>query len=239
MFGTWRVDPETEKLENLRRAYDPITARSSQHQACDRCHEKKASLLSFVGEKEGCDRCAGGDHKCEYTRSGSHSSRRGKMGSRHSANSPSGGRETSASPSSRGSSRRGRSSKSESGHGSSHRTHAPAAAVSTQGGHSLSAMSLADHPMASQVDAYGMGTLYPGVYNPSSSSQLDGPQQDATGAYQNGWATGDATMPTTTGVYPALLTMTDQMYAASGDYQYQYQEDYEGFQNMDPRYWPQ
>jgi hypothetical protein len=41
MFGTWKYDPETDEVQNLRRAYDPITARSSQHQACNRCHEKK------------------------------------------------------------------------------------------------------------------------------------------------------------------------------------------------------
>jgi hypothetical protein len=41
MFGTWKYDPETDEVQNLRRAFDPITARSSQHQACDRCHEKK------------------------------------------------------------------------------------------------------------------------------------------------------------------------------------------------------
>ncbi|KND94583.1 hypothetical protein TOPH_00815 [Tolypocladium ophioglossoides CBS 100239] len=225
MFGTWRVDPETEKLENLRRAYDPITARSSQHQACDRCHEKK---LKCSGEKEGCDRCAASRHKCEYTRSGSQSSRKGKKSSRHSTDSPSGGRETSGSPSSRGTSHGGQSSKSKGGHGSSHRTHAPAAAVLTQGGHS--------------VNAYGMDTLYPSVYDSPLTSHLDNHQQDAAGAYQHGWTTGEATMhtATTTSVNPALLT-ADQMHAASGDYQYhyQYQDDYEGFQNIDPQYWPQ
>ena len=41
MFGTWKYDPETDQVQNLRRAFDPVTARSSQHQACNRCHLKK------------------------------------------------------------------------------------------------------------------------------------------------------------------------------------------------------
>lgn len=197
--------------------------------------------LKCSGEKAGCDRCAASRHKCEYTRSGSHSSRKGKKSSRHSADNPSDARETSGSPSSRGSSHRGQSSKSKSGHGSGHRTHAPAAAVSTQG-HSAALLSQADYPMASQADAYGMSTLYSGVYDPSSVSQFDNLQHhDAAGAYQHVWTTGDATThtATTTGVNPTLLTTTDQMYAASGNYQYQYQEDYGEYQSMDPRYWPQ
>jgi len=46
MFGTWKYDPETDQMRNLRRAYDPITARSWQHQACNRCHEKKVRSAS-------------------------------------------------------------------------------------------------------------------------------------------------------------------------------------------------
>ncbi|PNY23826.1 Uncharacterized protein TCAP_06233 [Tolypocladium capitatum] len=219
MFGTWRVDPETEKLENLRRAYDPITARSSQHQACDRCHEKK---LKCSGERDGCDRCAASSHKCEYTRSGAHSSRKAKRSSKHPTDGPSGGRETSGSPGGRDSWHRGRPSKSKSGHGSSHRTHAPAAAAS------------------SPADAYGMDTLCPGVYDSSALSYFDNLQHDAAGAAQYGWTTGDVAMhTTTTGVNPALLTKTNQTYAASGDYQSRSREDYAGFQSVDPRYWPQ
>ena len=45
MFGTWKYDPETDEVQNLRQAFDPITARSSQHQACDRCHEKKVRCI--------------------------------------------------------------------------------------------------------------------------------------------------------------------------------------------------
>ncbi|RCI16369.1 hypothetical protein L249_3148 [Ophiocordyceps polyrhachis-furcata BCC 54312] len=60
-------------MQNLRRAYDPITARSNLHQACDRCHEKK---LKCSGDKEGCDRCATSGHPCKYKRPRSRSSRK-------------------------------------------------------------------------------------------------------------------------------------------------------------------
>lgn len=78
MFGTWKYDPETAEVQNLRKAFDPITARSSQHQACDRCHEKK---LKCSGEKDGCERCVVNELGCEYTRTGSKGSRRGKKSS--------------------------------------------------------------------------------------------------------------------------------------------------------------
>lgn len=45
MFNTWKYDPETDEVQSLRQAFDPISARSSQHQACDRCHEKKVKSL--------------------------------------------------------------------------------------------------------------------------------------------------------------------------------------------------
>ncbi|RDA94678.1 hypothetical protein CP533_2452 [Ophiocordyceps camponoti-saundersi (nom. inval.)] len=73
MFGTWRYDPETDEVHNLRRAYDPITARSNLHQACDRCHEKK---LKCSGDKDGCDRCTTSGHPCKYKRPRSRSSRK-------------------------------------------------------------------------------------------------------------------------------------------------------------------
>lgn len=44
MFGIWKYDHETDEVQNLRQAWDPVTARSSQHQACNRCHEKKVIL---------------------------------------------------------------------------------------------------------------------------------------------------------------------------------------------------
>ncbi|KAH6608217.1 hypothetical protein Trco_004530 [Trichoderma cornu-damae] len=71
MFNTFKYDPETKSVQELRRASDPISARSSQHQACNNCHAKK---LKCSGEKSGCERCVAGQLFCEYTRS---SSRRG------------------------------------------------------------------------------------------------------------------------------------------------------------------
>jgi hypothetical protein len=54
MFNTLKLDRETYEMQNIREAYDPVSARSSSHQACDRCHEKKVrrscpvvSLVSF------------------------------------------------------------------------------------------------------------------------------------------------------------------------------------------------
>lgn len=44
MFGTWKYDPETDEVQSVRNGFDPVTARSSSHQACDRCHEKKVCL---------------------------------------------------------------------------------------------------------------------------------------------------------------------------------------------------
>lgn len=44
MFGTWKYDPETDEVQSVRNGFDPVTARSSSHQACDRCHEKKVHL---------------------------------------------------------------------------------------------------------------------------------------------------------------------------------------------------
>lgn len=41
MFNTLKLDRETYEMQNIREAYDPVSARSSSHQACDRCHEKK------------------------------------------------------------------------------------------------------------------------------------------------------------------------------------------------------
>ncbi|KAM3428539.1 hypothetical protein MY4824_008755 [Beauveria thailandica] len=79
MFATWKYDRDTAEVQNIRLAFDPISARSSQHQACDRCHEKK---LKCSGEKDGCDRCISSAHSCVYNRSEARCSRRGKRGSR-------------------------------------------------------------------------------------------------------------------------------------------------------------
>ncbi|KAF4456441.1 transcription factor [Fusarium austroafricanum] len=73
MFGTWKYDPETDEVQSVRNGFDPVTARSSSHQACDRCHEKK---LRCSGDKNGCERCRSNGLRCEYTRSGSKSSKK-------------------------------------------------------------------------------------------------------------------------------------------------------------------
>ncbi|KAL7926396.1 hypothetical protein ACQKWADRAFT_280171 [Trichoderma austrokoningii] len=66
MFNTFKYDPETNSVQELRRASDPVSARSSQHQACNNCHAKK---LKCSGEKSGCERCIASRLRCEYTRS--------------------------------------------------------------------------------------------------------------------------------------------------------------------------
>ncbi|KAH7257776.1 hypothetical protein BKA59DRAFT_508671 [Fusarium tricinctum] len=107
MFGTWKYDPETDEVQSLRNGFDPVTARSSSHQACDRCHEKK---LRCSGDKNGCERCRTNNLRCDYTRSGSKSSK--KKSPRKSTDDES----PSSSSSRRGGSSSKRSSKSH-GHG--------------------------------------------------------------------------------------------------------------------------
>ncbi|CEJ81781.1 hypothetical protein VHEMI01892 [[Torrubiella] hemipterigena] len=65
MFATWKFDQETSEIQSIRQTYDPVSARSNQHQACDRCHEKK---LKCSGDKSGCNRCVASSFKCEYNR---------------------------------------------------------------------------------------------------------------------------------------------------------------------------
>lgn len=48
MFATWKFNPETKEVQSIRQAFDPETARSSQHQACNRCHEKKVRRLFLL-----------------------------------------------------------------------------------------------------------------------------------------------------------------------------------------------
>ncbi|EFY91097.1 hypothetical protein MAC_02768 [Metarhizium acridum CQMa 102] len=44
MFGTWKYGKGQGQVENLKTSHDYETARSNQHQACNRCHEKKIDL---------------------------------------------------------------------------------------------------------------------------------------------------------------------------------------------------
>ncbi|EFZ03285.1 hypothetical protein X797_004670 [Metarhizium robertsii] len=41
MFGTWKYGRGQGQVENLKTSHDYETARSNQHQACNRCHVKK------------------------------------------------------------------------------------------------------------------------------------------------------------------------------------------------------
>lgn len=46
MFGTWKYNRETQEVQSLPQVFDPVTGRSSQHHACNRCHEKKVDFSS-------------------------------------------------------------------------------------------------------------------------------------------------------------------------------------------------
>ncbi|KAM4060727.1 fungal zn(2)-Cys(6) binuclear cluster domain-containing protein [Hirsutella rhossiliensis] len=242
MFGTWKYDPETDEVQNLRRAYDPITARSSQHQACNRCHEKK---LKCSGDKNGCDRCASSGHVCVYNRPGSRSSRRGKRTSRPSTNSPSGPREGSGSPLSNVSSPLTRHSSKPRSRPSSSQTQTPApTAPLAHAGYEGAMLSEADFAMTSQQHMFDMDTLAQGGYTPSSMSHLFSPQQYAAAdvPHTQDWAAGAQPMPATTGagLDQAYLATTSHMYGAGGDFlPYETYPDFDPYQGMDPRYWSQ
>ncbi|KAF4977723.1 hypothetical protein FZEAL_5817 [Fusarium zealandicum] len=142
MFGTWKYDPETDEVQSLRNGFDPVTARSSSHQACDRCHEKK---LKCSGDKNGCERCRKNSLSCEYTRSGSKSSRKGKSSRK------------SDSPPSSGSRHRGSSSK----HSSKHHGHSSRPPTSTD--ESGGVLSQFDFSMLGPEDGFDLNLLSPGA----------------------------------------------------------------------------
>ncbi|KAF4505888.1 hypothetical protein G6O67_007791 [Ophiocordyceps sinensis] len=239
MFGTWKYDPETDEVQNLRRAYDPITARSSQHQACNRCHEKK---LKCSGDKDGCDRCAGSGQVCVYNRPGSRSSRKGKRTSKPSANSPSGPREGSGSPRSNVSSPLTRHSSKPRSRASSSQAQTPApTAPLTHAGYEATMTSETDFAMTSQQYMFGMDTLAPAGYEQSSMSHMFSPPQSAASPHSQDWAVGAQHMAATSGagLDPAYLTTTSHMYGAGGDFMpYETFSDFD-YQGMDPRYWSQ
>ncbi|KJZ72697.1 hypothetical protein HIM_07889 [Hirsutella minnesotensis 3608] len=232
MFGTWKYDPETDEVQNLRKAYDPITARSSQHQACNRCHEKK---LKCSGEKKGCDRCAGNGHLCEYTRSGSRSSRKSKKTSRPSTTSPPGGRESSGSPCSQ-TSRKTHSPKSRSGP-SSERGRPTTTTPSTG---SRGVVRETDFATASRRENFNMDA-FPEDYSSPTMPHLFPPQQfDA--ASSQGWTAGVHHMQavTTAGIEPSYVATSGPMYDANGNFMsYTAYSDFDNYSSMDPRYWAQ
>ncbi|PHH59236.1 hypothetical protein CDD81_3536 [Ophiocordyceps australis] len=233
MFGTWKYDPETDEVQNLRRAYDPITARSSQHQACNRCHAKK---LKCSGEKQGCDRCSAIGHVCEYTRSSSRSSRRvKKSGSRNSNDGPRGGRDDSVSPPPR----RDQALSSSTG--------IPAATPSLS--------STEDQPknqvsysMESQQTVFDMNALSTAVPQDSAAcpqqpppSMLDS-QQHAMGPYPafapQPWLAGGDDMATTTtsAMDPGYLA---DMYGLGANFQpYDSYHVFDDYSNFEAQYWP-
>ncbi|KAJ4248671.1 hypothetical protein NW762_012508 [Fusarium torreyae] len=140
MFGTWKYDPETDEVQSVRNGFDPVTARSSSHQACDRCHEKK---LRCSGDKNGCERCRTNNLRCEYTRSGSKSSK--KKGHRKSTDDDS----PSSSSSRRGASSSKRSSKH---HGHSSR-------IATSGEETGGVLSQFDFSQLSPEDGFDLNLL--------------------------------------------------------------------------------
>ncbi|RFU81995.1 hypothetical protein TARUN_177 [Trichoderma arundinaceum] len=165
MFNTFKYDPETKSVQELRRASDPISARSSQHQACNNCHAKKCS-----GEKSGCERCIASQLRCEYTRS---SSRRGgrRSGGRNSTDSR-GGSELAAGDSSPGS----QSGKSSRHRSSKHPHHAGASGQSKS-------RSSRDDGYGDALDQFDPSTLGPddGFDLRSLSLESAGDSSDVTG----------------------------------------------------------
>ncbi|KAL6901218.1 hypothetical protein GGI43DRAFT_404292 [Trichoderma evansii] len=151
MFNTFKYDPETNSVQELRRASDPISARSSQHQACNNCHAKK---LKCSGEKSGCERCIASRLRCEYTRSPSR--RGGRRSSGRNSTDSRGGLELASGETSPGS-RSGKSS----GHRSSKHSH--------QGGSSSS-----KYKSRSGDDGYGdaLDRLDPSMLSPDDGFDL-------------------------------------------------------------------
>ncbi|CEJ91295.1 hypothetical protein VHEMI07017 [[Torrubiella] hemipterigena] len=64
MFGTLKYDAGQADLKVVRRDYDPVSAHSRKHQACNRCHSMK---VHCNGDRDGCDRCSARNWKCTYT----------------------------------------------------------------------------------------------------------------------------------------------------------------------------
>ncbi|KAH6977251.1 hypothetical protein BKA56DRAFT_674086 [Ilyonectria sp. MPI-CAGE-AT-0026] len=227
MFGTWKYDPETDEVQSVRNAFDPVTARSSSHQACDRCHEKK---LKCSGDKNGCERCIGNNLRCEYTRSGSKSSRKGKKSSRKSE-------EDSAASGSGSSSRRGGSSSKKSS--SKHHHHSSRTATSSHE-EPEGLLGQFDFSSLSPEDGFDLGLLSPGADQTSGG----------------GYAVPVSSAAALQGTYPQLQMQPGtsdvnyqswdgySAYPAAYDQQQGYAPqdwpgygDYAGQQQQDPRYY--
>ncbi|KEY70346.1 hypothetical protein S7711_06820 [Stachybotrys chartarum IBT 7711] len=231
MFNTWKYDPETDEVQSLRQAFDPISARSSQHQACDRCHEKK---LKCSGEKDGCDRCVAAQKLCEYTRSGTRSSRRGskKPSSRR-------GLEE-ASPS-----RHRRSSR---GHGGSSSRHAASAGPAISSAEESEGMlNTLDFSMLNPDDAFDLTSLSESSAHHAATSGGGSSMAPAYSYHQAHYYQAPHQIDSysqwqppshyvSSGATGASVTATADAAYAHAQTQYQY-HDYH--QQPDPRYWPQ
>ncbi|KAH7153338.1 hypothetical protein EDB81DRAFT_453613 [Dactylonectria macrodidyma] len=231
MFGTWKYDPETDEVQSVRNAFDPVTARSSSHQACDRCHEKK---LKCSGDKNGCERCLGNNLRCEYTRSGSKSSRKGKKSSRKSAEGES------AASGSGSSSRRGDSSSSKKSSSSKHHHHSSRSAAAGYD-EPEGLLGQFDFSSLSPEDGFDLNLLSPGADQTSaggyavpvsSAAALQGAyphmqmqQQGVSNVNYQNWD-GYSAYPT---AYDQQQGYSAQDWGGYGDYSDQ--------QAQDPRYW--
>ncbi|KAL7794212.1 hypothetical protein V8C37DRAFT_72179 [Trichoderma ceciliae] len=248
MFNTFKYDPETKSVQELRRASDPISARSSQHQACNNCHTKK---LKCSGEKSGCGRCIASQLYCEYTRSPSR--RGGRKSSGRNSTDSRGGSELAGGDSSPGS-QSGKSSK----HRSSKHPHygGPSGSGSGSGSSKPKSRSSRDDDYGDALDLLDTSTLGPddafdlrslslesggnamnsGAAGYGSSAYLSQPQHGAGGSWQHmsshgqyGDLSGHS--------YMGAAGSNGQGYDVGGYYgNYDDYSQYQEHQN-DPRYW--
>ncbi|KAH7320816.1 hypothetical protein B0I35DRAFT_407853 [Stachybotrys elegans] len=218
MFNTWKYDPETDEVQSLRQAFDPISARSSQHQACDRCHEKK---LKCSGEKDGCERCISSQKRCEYTRSGSRSSRRGKKSSSSSSS-----RQVEESSSSRHS----RPSRARAGHSGRHSSSAgPSTSYPDDSEGMLSTL---DFSSLGPEDAFDLNSLSDTSPSMHGYYQMQHGHSNPHSSYGQYHSYGQAV--TSAALDPRYVSST-----ADDDYG-QPQYHYSSYQQPpDARYWPQ
>ncbi|KAL7810770.1 hypothetical protein V8C44DRAFT_332025 [Trichoderma aethiopicum] len=230
MFNTFKIDPETNSVQELRRASDPISARSSQHQACNNCHAKK---LKCSGDKSGCERCIASRLRCEYTRS---PSRRGGRKSRNSTDSR-GGSELAggdSSPGSQSGKSRHRSSKHLQAGTTSSRSRASASREEEYG----DALDLLDPTTLGPDDGFDLRSLSleasDGGYG-NSAHYNQQQQQHGAGSWQH-MSSNDQYGNLSGSPYMGTPSSSGQDYDV--DYYGHYDEygQYHGHQN-DPRYW--
>ncbi|KAK7413939.1 hypothetical protein QQX98_007208 [Neonectria punicea] len=214
MFGTWKYDAETDEVQSVRNAFDP---------------------LKCSGDKNGCERCLGNNLRCEYTRSGYKSSRKGKKSSRKSAE------EESPASGSGSSSRRGGSSSKRSSGKHSHSSSSRAATSGHDEPEGL--LSQFDFSSLSPEDGFDLGLLSPGAADQTgggytvpgtsaAASQGIYPQmqmqQGASDVSYQSWD-GYSAYPPGYGQQPGY-----QHEEWDGYGEYPGQQD----QQQDPRYWP-